>query len=57
MIPLQSYSHAVHMVTVSYEQMMFNIARHFGLVDIRQREMKQADRQNLQLLTVLTHHP
>jgi hypothetical protein len=27
----------------SYQDMMFNNARHFGLVDIRQREMQQAD--------------
>jgi hypothetical protein len=40
------------METASYEQLMFNNARHFGLVDIRLREMQQADGQNLQHLTV-----
>jgi len=52
MIPLQSCCHSVHMVTAGYEQMMFNNARHFGLVDIRLREMQQADGRNLQHLTV-----
>jgi hypothetical protein len=36
------------MVTASYEQMIFNNARHFGLVDIRLKEMQKADGQNLQ---------
>ena len=56
MIPLQSCSHSVHMVTASYKQMMFNNARHFGMVDVRLREMQEADGRNLQHLTV-SYHP
>jgi len=40
------------MVTANYEQMMFNNARHFGLVEVRLREMQQADGWNLQPLRV-----
>jgi len=40
------------MVTANYEQMMFNNATHFGLVDVRLKEMRQADGRNLQPLRV-----